>query len=120
MELGEEFPDVRVVERLNGGSRAGENERAAELCEKYGYLGIGCSDAHLASHICACVTRFEAEIRNEADLVEGAAFRRIPSGLVGGHPGSRSGLETGPKSFPLFTALSRWGAWQIHGNGLGL
>ena len=70
IELGEEFPDVRIVERLNGGSRAGENERAAELCEKHGYLGIGCSDAHLASHICACVTQFEAEIRNEADLVE--------------------------------------------------
>ncbi len=68
--LGEEFPDVRVVERLNGGSRAGENERAAELCEERGYLGIGCSDAHLASHICACVTQFEAEIRNEGDLVE--------------------------------------------------
>ena len=33
-------------------------------------LGIGCSDAHLASHICACVTRFEAVIRHEGDLVE--------------------------------------------------
>ena len=41
VEQGEQFPDVRIVERLNGGSRPGENERAAELCEKEGYLGIG-------------------------------------------------------------------------------
>jgi predicted metal-dependent phosphoesterase TrpH len=70
MASGEEFPDVNIVERLNGGSRAGENERAAELCQEKGYLGIGCSDAHLASHICTCVTNFQADIRNEQGLVE--------------------------------------------------
>jgi predicted metal-dependent phosphoesterase TrpH len=69
MEQGEEFGDVQIVERLNGGSRPGENERAAELCEKKGYLGTGASDAHLASHICACVTHFKAEIHNEQELV---------------------------------------------------
>jgi predicted metal-dependent phosphoesterase TrpH len=70
MEQGEEFPDLRIVERLTGGSRAGENERAEELCQQKGYLGIGGSDAHLASHICSCLTRFKANIRNEPELVE--------------------------------------------------
>lgn len=69
MEQGESFEDVRIVERLNGGSRAGENERAEELCVQQGYLGTGGSDAHLASHICACVTDFQATIRNEQELV---------------------------------------------------
>ena len=70
MEQGEVFEDVHIVERLNGGSRPGENERAVELCQRQGYLGTGASDAHLASHICTCVTRFKANIRNEPELVE--------------------------------------------------
>jgi hypothetical protein len=69
MARGEVFADVTIVERLNGGSRQGENERAAELCEQYGYLGIGASDAHLASHIGLCLTDFRANIRNEGELV---------------------------------------------------
>ena len=40
------------------------------LCEKYGYLGIGGSDAHLTSHIGACLTRFETNITTEQELVE--------------------------------------------------
>ena len=67
---GESFDDVEIVERLNGGSRQGENERAEELCDRQGYLGTGGSDAHLASHIGACVTEFQATIHNEQDLVE--------------------------------------------------
>ena len=70
MEQGENFKDVHIVERLNGGSRAGENERADELCHQQGYLGTGGSDAHLASHICTCVTDFPATIHNEQELVE--------------------------------------------------
>jgi predicted metal-dependent phosphoesterase TrpH len=70
IQQGEAFEDVRIVERLNGGSRKGENERAWELCDDKGYLGVGGSDAHLTSHICACLTRFEAKITNEADLVD--------------------------------------------------
>jgi predicted metal-dependent phosphoesterase TrpH len=70
MEQGEVFEDVRIVERLNGGSRPGENERAAELCEQKGYLGTGASDAHLASHICTCVTHFKASMHQEQELVE--------------------------------------------------
>lgn len=70
IQQGETFNDVHIVERLNGGSRKGENERAWELCDDKGYLGVGGSDAHLTSHICTCLTRFEAKISNEADLVE--------------------------------------------------
>ncbi|PKB78387.1 MAG: hypothetical protein BZY88_18640 [SAR202 cluster bacterium Io17-Chloro-G9] len=71
MAQGEEFQDVSIVELLNGGSRKGENERATDLCDKEGYLGIGGSDAHLTSHIGACLTNFQATINNEQDLVEG-------------------------------------------------
>ena len=70
IQQGETFDDVHIVERLNGGSRKGENERAWELCDDKGYLGVGGSDAHLTSHICTCLTRFEAKITSESDLVE--------------------------------------------------
>ncbi len=70
MGQGEEFAGVGIVERLNGGSRPGENERADTLCEERGYLGTGGSDAHLSSHIASCLTQFQAEIRREAGLVE--------------------------------------------------
>jgi hypothetical protein len=33
-------------------------------------LGTGGSDAHLASHIGACLTSFPANIRNEQELVD--------------------------------------------------
>ena len=70
MEQGESFGDVHIVERLNGGSRAGENERADSLCQEQNYLGTGGSDAHLASHIGACLTSFPATIHNEQELVD--------------------------------------------------
>ena len=70
MEQGESFADVWIAERLNGGSRAGENERADELCRQQGYLGIGGSDAHLSSHIAACLTAFPKAITNERQLVD--------------------------------------------------
>ncbi len=70
VQQGEVFDDVHIVERLNGGSRPGENERAWELCDSHGYLGIGGSDAHLTSHIATCLTQFPQAIRNEHDLVD--------------------------------------------------
>ena len=70
VDQGEVFADISIVETLNGGSRKGENERAERLCEEYGYRGIGGSDAHLTSHIGACLTRFEDNISSERDLVE--------------------------------------------------
>ena len=70
MEQGETFADVNIVERLNGGSRAGENERADVLCREQNYLGTGGSDAHLASHLGACLTSFPGVVKTERDLVE--------------------------------------------------
>ena len=67
---GESFDDVEIVERLNGGSRQGENERAEELCQSHNLLGIGGSDAHLTSHIATCMTDFKAAIKTESDLVD--------------------------------------------------
>jgi predicted metal-dependent phosphoesterase TrpH len=70
IEQGESFDGLEIVERVNGGSRAGENERAEELCQSHGYLGIGGSDAHLTSDIAACMTEFNAKITDESSLVD--------------------------------------------------
>lgn len=70
IQQGESFPGLEMVEVLNGGSRAGENERAEELCQQFGYLGIGGSDAHLTSHLAACMTEFRSTITNESQLVD--------------------------------------------------
>ncbi len=71
---GVSFPDVHIAETLNGGSRAGENERALHLAQDRRYQGIGGSDAHLVSSIGTCLTWFKtdgkARIRNERELVE--------------------------------------------------
>ena len=77
IEQGEVFPGLEMVEILNGGSRAGENERAEELCQQFGYLGIGGSDAHLTSHIAACMTDFKASITNERQLVDALLSREF-------------------------------------------
>ena len=77
IQQGESFPGVEMVEILNGGGRAGENERAEELCEKFGYLGIGGSDAHFTSHIATCMTEFPAAIRNEGQLVDALLSKRF-------------------------------------------
>jgi len=60
---------VLAVELLNGGSRRGEDERTADLVEKFGYRATGGSDSHLVSGIGVCATRFEAEVRDVDALV---------------------------------------------------
>ena len=75
IHVGESFPAVNIVEILNGGGRAGENERAEELCEQFGYLGIGGSDAHLTSHLATCMTDFRASITRESQLVDALLSR---------------------------------------------
>ena len=74
------FDDVRVVERLNGSNRPGEQERADALVEERGYLGTGGSDAHVVSAIGSCMTEFDGHVRSESDLVEllrSGAFRAV-------------------------------------------
>jgi predicted metal-dependent phosphoesterase TrpH len=61
--------NVLAVELLNGGSRRGEDERTADLVEKFGYHATGGSDSHLVSMIGVCATRFEAEVRDVDALV---------------------------------------------------
>jgi predicted metal-dependent phosphoesterase TrpH len=61
---------VRIVETLNGGSRDGEDAVAQAMAERYGYLGIGGSDAHIVSHIGRCATRFPAPVNTEQELVD--------------------------------------------------
>ncbi len=75
-------PDVWVVERVNGGSRPAENERAAAVADEHGYLGIGGSDAHFASSIGACLTEFPDGIANESDLVEALNRRSFRPALL--------------------------------------
>jgi predicted metal-dependent phosphoesterase TrpH len=95
IDRGEVFPEVRIVELLNGGSRQGENERASALCEKKGYLGIGGSDAHLTSHIGACLTHFQTAINNEEDLVEALRSGRFrPVWLEESRNGAAPARET--------------------------
>ena len=77
---GDDFEAVRVVEHLNGGNRPGEQERAEELIERHGYLGIGGSDSHLVSVIGACMTEFGGDITDEQSLVrelKGGSFRAV-------------------------------------------
>lgn len=60
---------VSIVETLNGGSRGNEDDIAQAMADDLSYQGIGGSDAHIVSHIGRCATRFVADIKNEADLV---------------------------------------------------
>ncbi len=71
---------IDVVEALNGGSREGENERTLAFAERFGWKGIGGSDAHIVSHIGRCATRFDAKIRDMDGLVaalRGASYEAI-------------------------------------------
>jgi predicted metal-dependent phosphoesterase TrpH len=61
--------NVVAIEILNGGSRKGENERSAELVNRYGYRAIGGSDSHMVSLVGLCATRFEAEVRSIDELL---------------------------------------------------
>jgi predicted metal-dependent phosphoesterase TrpH len=101
IDQGEVFEDVQIVELLNGGSRQGENERAAQLLKEYGYLGTGGSDAHLTSHIGFCLTKFEAAIKTERDLVEALLSGRFePLWLEVSHDGSSEQTEAANSSNP--------------------
>jgi predicted metal-dependent phosphoesterase TrpH len=64
---------VEIVETLNGGSRAGENEIAERQAAEQGWRRIGGSDSHIVSHIGRCATRFEESFRDIDGLV--AALR---------------------------------------------
>ncbi len=66
----DEFEGVRIVERLNGSNRPGEQERADALISERQYAGTGGSDAHVVSAIGSCMTQFDIAISNETELVQ--------------------------------------------------
>ena len=72
---GADLPDVRVVERLNGGNRPEEAARADEFVREHHYTGIGGSDAHFVSAIAKCLTEFSALPTNEFELAEALRAR---------------------------------------------
>ncbi len=67
---GIEFPQVSIVESLNGGNRPEEAAAAEKLVAEKGYSGIGGSDAHFVSAIARCLTAIDAPISSESELVE--------------------------------------------------
>ena len=69
VDVGVDPGALRVVEHLNGGNRPGEEERSKELIDRFGLLGTGGSDAHMASAIGLCMTRFDHPVSDESDLV---------------------------------------------------
>ena len=69
IDNGADFSAIRVVERLNGSNRPGEQERAEEMIGAHGHLGTGGSDAHLVSAVGTCMTLFDNPIGDEQDLV---------------------------------------------------
>ena len=80
LDQGAEVEGLEVVEVLNRGSRAGENQRAQELASSRGLKGIGGSDAHFTSAIGAGLTEFPDHIGSEEALVEallGDRFRAV-------------------------------------------
>lgn len=77
IDTGPDFSDIDTVEYLNGGSRAGENERGQQLADARNFAGTGGSDAHFVSAIASCMTEFPGSVRNEPDLAEALYARRF-------------------------------------------
>lgn len=75
---GADFGLIKAAEGLNGSNRPGEQERAEELIRHLGVPATGGSDAHLVSAIGKCMTSFDGQVLNEADLV-----RELRSGDFG-------------------------------------
>ena len=69
IDRGVDLGALRVAEHLNGGDRPGEEERSKELIDRLGLLGTGGSDAHMASAIGLCLTRFDNPVSDESHLV---------------------------------------------------
>ncbi|MCY3821755.1 MAG: PHP domain-containing protein [Gammaproteobacteria bacterium] len=61
---------VRIVEVRNGGSRGEEDDIAHRMADRFDYLGIGGSDAHIVSQIGRCATRFPNPVTTETELVQ--------------------------------------------------
>lgn len=80
------FEMVHEIEVTNGGCTDAENFFALQVAKRLGLRGTGGSDAHSIHGLGCCTTIFEAEIRNEAELLhELKAGRFYPAqGLLDG------------------------------------
>ncbi|MDY6844270.1 MAG: PHP domain-containing protein [Spirochaetota bacterium] len=63
------FKFVDAVEICSGRQTASENDFSSQVCDKLNLKGIGGSDAHSIKQIGTCVTVFENDIKDEADLI---------------------------------------------------
>ena len=64
------FGIVDDIEVGNGSNTERENLFALEVARKLGFVGTGGSDAHSTHGLGKFATRFDGEIRSEADFVE--------------------------------------------------
>lgn len=81
---------VFALETHNGAMPRKNNAEAERIRKKYGLFGTGGSDAHHVSHIGRCLTVFEDEISDEAELIEalrGGRYRACYREDVEGSPG---------------------------------
>jgi hypothetical protein len=70
-EIAEELlGSICCIETRNGGMTRKSNDQAETLCKKHKLFGTGGSDAHHITHLGRCVTVFEDEPANEAELIE--------------------------------------------------
>ncbi len=61
---------VHGVEVCNGNVTDDENDLARRVADEMGLLKVGGSDAHVRGKVGKCVTRFEADIENEEQLIK--------------------------------------------------
>lgn len=61
---------IFAIETHNGAVTRKNNAEAEKIRKKYDLFGVGGSDAHHVSHIGRCLTVFEDDIRDEAELME--------------------------------------------------
>lgn len=69
------FSIVDEIEVANGGTTDGENAFALEVARDLGLKGTGGSDAHSPHGLGRCVTVFDGDVRNEADLIDALRAR---------------------------------------------
>lgn len=74
------FELVDDVEVANGSNTDRENHFTLDVARHLGFKGTGGSDAHSTHGIGKCVTIFDGDIRNEADLIEALREKAFVAG----------------------------------------
>jgi predicted metal-dependent phosphoesterase TrpH len=69
-------PELDGLELMTSNMDADIRRRAAEIGRRYGFTGLGSSDAHREEVLAFCYTDFDATIRDNRDLVEAIRSRR--------------------------------------------